>query len=193
MRFYVCSRDRTHASNEDLNQKFNINIDFFTAGALANLVSLRTLNLSHNAIQRTENGTNSLFEDALSLLTLDLSFNWISSIFTKTFPQQVLYKPRSILVKIVQFLGGITIEVSQSMLSDFDQTNIKLAKDTFFQCAVLTEIFVSEKENTRPEVVKFCTYKNIQYCGEMKLNTTHDMCHKTVQSYEMENLHLTKH
>ncbi len=63
--------------------------DGLVAGSLASLVSLRTLNLSHNAIQRTENGTNSVFEDCLSLLTLDLSFNKISQIYTQTFPQQV--------------------------------------------------------------------------------------------------------
>lgn len=56
-------------------------------GAFAALNAMRTLNLSRNIIERTENTTNCLFEENLSLTTLDLSHNRISSIRAKTFPE----------------------------------------------------------------------------------------------------------
>ncbi|ODN04661.1 Insulin-like growth factor-binding protein complex acid labile subunit [Orchesella cincta] len=56
-------------------------------GAFSALNAMRILNLSRNSIERTDNSTNSLFEEALSLLTLDLSHNKISSIHAHTFPE----------------------------------------------------------------------------------------------------------
>ncbi|CAL8085006.1 unnamed protein product [Orchesella dallaii] len=64
------------------NNLKNINI-----GAFSPLNSMRILNLSKNSIERTDNTTNSVFEDALSLVTLDLSHNKISSIHAHTFPE----------------------------------------------------------------------------------------------------------
>jgi len=56
-------------------------------GALTSLVSLRKLNLSRNALERTDNGTNCIFEENLSLETLDLSYNKIAGIYPHTFPE----------------------------------------------------------------------------------------------------------
>lgn len=56
-------------------------------GAFSGLNSMRTLNLSRNFMERTENSTNGLFEETLSLQNLDLSYNRISSIYSKTFPE----------------------------------------------------------------------------------------------------------
>lgn len=55
-------------------------------GAFRGLVSLRTLHLSHNKIEKLDNKTNSLFEDCLSLENLDLSHNKISFVTRKSFP-----------------------------------------------------------------------------------------------------------
>uniref|UniRef100_A0A1B0GJZ8 Uncharacterized protein n=2 Tax=Lutzomyia longipalpis TaxID=7200 RepID=A0A1B0GJZ8_LUTLO len=54
--------------------------------AFASLVALRTLDLSHNKLEKLDNKTNSIIEDCLSLIEIDLSFNRISFVTKKTFP-----------------------------------------------------------------------------------------------------------
>ena len=66
--------------------------------AFRGLVSLRSLDLSYNALEKLDNKTNSLFEDCLSLEKLNLSHNKISFINSKTFPHDpwIPYKIKEI-------------------------------------------------------------------------------------------------
>ena len=64
------------------------NLSTISVAAFGGLVSLNKLDLSHNYIERKDNGTQCFFEDNLSLDTLDLSHNQIGSITTLTFPSK---------------------------------------------------------------------------------------------------------
>ena len=48
---------------------------------------LRNINLSHNKLEKLENKTHGLFDDCLSIRSLDLSFNQIPFITKKMFPE----------------------------------------------------------------------------------------------------------
>jgi len=63
------------------------NITFIPPGAFRTLVSLQHLDLSRNKIKRMENKTNGLLEDLLSLKTIDLSHNNIGFITKRMFPE----------------------------------------------------------------------------------------------------------
>lgn len=71
--------------NLDLSEN---NITELAVGSLSGLVSLREINLSHNGLERTENDTNCIFEDNLSLKKIDLSYNRFSNIKQLSFPQK---------------------------------------------------------------------------------------------------------
>jgi len=66
----------------------NNNISRLVVGCFSSLVSLKVMNLSNNEITKTENGTQCVFEENLSLETLDLSYNRFTSVTPLTFPSK---------------------------------------------------------------------------------------------------------
>ena len=64
----------------------NNDIDYIPNGAFQGLVSLRTLDLSHNRLEKLDNKTHGLLDDCLSLERINLSHNRISFVTKKTLP-----------------------------------------------------------------------------------------------------------
>ncbi|XP_072144216.1 uncharacterized protein conv [Dermacentor andersoni] len=69
-----------------LNLSYN-NISFIPPEAFKGLVSLQTLDLSHNLLNKLENKTHGLLDDLLSLSSINVSHNEVAFVTEKTFPR----------------------------------------------------------------------------------------------------------
>ncbi|KAM7313857.1 hypothetical protein ISCGN_003645 [Ixodes scapularis] len=69
-----------------LNLSFN-NISIIPPEAFKGLVSLHSLDLSHNKLNKLENKTHGLLDDLLSLETVNVSHNEVAFVTDKTFPK----------------------------------------------------------------------------------------------------------
>lgn len=80
-----------------LNLSYN-NISFIPPDAFKGLVSLQSLDLSHNLLNKLENKTHGLLDDLLSLSTINVSHNEVAFVTEKTFPRSpyIPYKLRHV-------------------------------------------------------------------------------------------------
>ncbi|KAG0427245.1 hypothetical protein HPB47_025688 [Ixodes persulcatus] len=69
-----------------LNLSFN-NLSLIPPEAFKGLVSLHSLDLSHNKLNKLENKTHGLLDDLLSLETVNVSHNEVAFVTDKTFPK----------------------------------------------------------------------------------------------------------